>query len=88
MPKAKETVLAALLVVTGCATVPDETGNSERSRYRRETAHIEAREDYERLIRACARAGGTMHMHRTSSGRLAPTTAELRMASCGPRVTF
>lgn len=40
----------------------------------------------EQLKRACASGGGVVQIFRTSNARMAPTTSELRMATCSARM--
>ncbi|MGH6913286.1 MAG: hypothetical protein ACREH3_06220 [Geminicoccales bacterium] len=50
--------------------------------YRQADARIEAVENFELLKRACAAIGGAVVLPRESGGRVPPTVAELRKASC------
>jgi hypothetical protein len=53
--------------------------------YRRTDTAIQIVEEFERRKEACARAGGALQVSRSSSGRLPPTTGELRTAMCEKR---
>lgn len=78
----QEFLFSAVLLVSACASIPEEIASRE---YRREAAQIEATERFEALKRACAKAGGTVRMKRMSSGRMAPTAIELQAATCAGR---
>jgi hypothetical protein len=53
--------------------------------YRRESARIEATEQFDRLRKSCRLVGGVVRIDRQSSGRLPPTTFEMRNATCDRR---
>ena len=72
-------LLSALLLMSACATTPREIALRE---YQRGSARVEALEKFAALKIACEHAGGTVQVKRMSSGRMRPTTTELRAATC------
>lgn len=74
-----------LTLLAGCAAQPPSPSELAASEYRRATTEIESRELFEQQQRQCAAHGGTVYVPRTSSGRLPPSSDELRFASCTRR---
>lgn len=78
----KSGILIGVLTVAGCATDAAGVSDLHDRQYRRENTRIEAREAFEERRRACALAGRVLVVRRASSGRLAPTVGEMKMAGC------
>ena len=78
---------AALVVLTflGCASDPATVEGQADVEYRRVSARIQTGEEFERRKGMCTQSGGVFRVSRLSSGRMSPTTDELKTATCGKR---
>lgn len=74
--------LVMMWPLVGCAFAAPNATEQAGKEYRRQVSRIEAMEDFEKRKRACNAAGGALQVYRTSTGRLPPTTDELKMARC------
>ncbi|HEX2138192.1 MAG TPA: hypothetical protein VHG33_00630 [Woeseiaceae bacterium] len=80
----KGSFLAVVSLMPACAVGPS-AGDADLREYRRADDRIEAAENFNRLQRNCAAMGGAVVLPRDSGGRMPPTAAELRLATCSAR---
>ena len=76
--------IAATVLLTCTACAYDSAKDQEDREFRRLEKRIETAEEFERRKELCGRRG-VFTVRRTSSGRLPPTTGELRTAMCERR---
>lgn len=81
----KSGLLCLSVVVLNCACVSEPTGNEREDwRYRRDSARIEAQEEFEQLKEDCERSHGVVVLNRQFSRRMRPTPDDLKLATCMP----
>lgn len=74
--------LITVLILGGCAAGGQPIQDPADLEYRAEDAHIRAAEEFEQRKARCGRAGRAAVVRRYTSGRLSPSTDELRLAGC------
>ncbi|HEX2138194.1 MAG TPA: hypothetical protein VHG33_00640 [Woeseiaceae bacterium] len=80
----KHPFLPMLLLTSACASDPQGEGPVADREYRRDVAHIESAEAFEKKKAACARSGGAVVVRRTFSRRMRGSTPEMDLATCLP----
>lgn len=79
--------LMSMFVLVGagaCASGAPTEDEMEDWQYRRDTARIEAREEFEKLKQDCARSRGAVVVNRTFSRRMQQTPDDVELATCMP----
>lgn len=79
----KSGLWSVLALIGACAAGPPAEDGGDW-RYRRDTAGIEAQEEFEALKETCSRSRGAVIVNRTFSRRMRRTPDDVRLATCQP----
>jgi hypothetical protein len=79
-----EAVFSMVLFTSACASGPPAGEQTDDWQYRRDTAQIEVREEFEELKETCSRSRGAVLVRREFSRRIKSAEPEMRLATCEP----